>query len=87
MPGKNKADEDRDFRSEAAARWREHPTAEVHDENLPGLTAGGDTKATQPELHAAAGVVYLNTHGETRLTREDLVTWRKRLDEAFQVVA
>lgn len=80
------AKEEKTPREDAAAAWRLHPKSELHLE-LPGVTLGGEAKAKQPEIHAADGVVTFNSHGETRLSREDVVEWRKRLDQAFQVVA
>lgn len=76
----------KDERSETAEAWREHPTAEFHSE-LPGVTGAGEAKAKAPEIHAADGWVTIDSHGLTRVDREDLVTWRKALERAFQVVA
>lgn len=41
----------------------------------------------QIELHAVAGEVFLNTHGERVLSRDDLVTLQQKLAAAFQTVA
>lgn len=80
------AKEQQSPREAAAEAWRQHPTAEYHSE-LPGVTLAGEAKAKAPEIHAADGFVTINSHGDTRVGREDLVTWRKAFEQAFQVVA
>lgn len=71
--------------ADVAKAWRAHPKAEVHADVAATSAQGRSEKDI--EVHAADGVVLVNTHGEARLDRESLITLRKRLDEAFQVVA
>lgn len=86
MSAQKEQKETRKLAEETAQKWREHPKAEVHGE-FAAATVGGEEKANLPEIHAQDGYVLLNTHGEARLDRDQVVTFRKLLEQAFQVVA
>lgn len=71
----------------AAGRgWREHQRAEVHAEVF-AATSTGEEKARMPEVHAADGVVVVNTHGEAHFDNESFLVFMKQLEKARQVVA
>lgn len=88
MTGKveQESKESRKLAEETAAKWRQHPKAEVHRE-FDATTGTGDEKATQAELHAADGFVVIDTHGQARMDRDQFVVFRKMVEQAFQVVA
>jgi hypothetical protein len=73
------------LREATLAQWREHPKAELHVEVDVSLVSGRSEKRI--ELHALDGYVLLDSHGEVRLDRDAVITLRKQLDQAFQVVA
>lgn len=86
MSAQKEQKETRKLAEETAQKWREHPKAELHSE-FDAATAGGEDKANLPEIHAQDGYIVLNTHGEARLDRDQVVVLRKLLEQAFQVVA
>lgn len=71
---------------EHARGWRSHVKAEVHAE-VPAATGGGEEKAKMPEIHAADGLVVVNTHGEAHFDSESFLVFMKQLEKARQVVA
>lgn len=70
----------RELHEENVRRWAEYRPSEVHAEI--------ETESGKPiELHAAGGQVFLNSHGEKTLSRDDLINLRKQVEAAFQVVS
>ena len=47
----------------------------------------GGEKAKPIDLRTMEGFVFLNTHGEARLDRDQAIDLRRQLDAAFQAVA
>lgn len=72
--------ESRDLQADNVQRFAQYHPVETHD-----AVVADDGK--QITVHAVAGQVFLNTHGERVLDREALITLRKKLDEAFMTVA
>lgn len=75
----------KDFQFDNVERLVTHPGTEFHTD-VAVLSADGKA-GKKLEVHAFDGSVYLNTHGEVRLSRDELIDLRQKLDAAFQAVA
>lgn len=75
----------RDFQRENVERLVTHPATEFHHDIAVSSADGKSEKKL--EVHVFDGVVYMNTHGEVRVTKDQLIDLRQKLDAAFQTIA